>query len=239
MIGRVDRGDVPDVEYLTITKVRLYFNMTSDDPKKLERMVSKIKEQVEREVNDRLPRKVGIIAVQHFKQNFRDSGFHDGGLRPWKKSQRELRGGMGASARYKTLTSARNHLMSSTEAHIGRGEVSIENPVPYAVIHNEGGTIVSNPTITPKMRKYAWAMVYKLSGRKRGRKGKRVGGSKEAIPEEAKKWMALALTKKTKLKIRAKMPKRQFIGESRELVEKVNKEVNDSIQRIKDGISTL
>lgn len=213
--------------------------MTSDDPKKLERMVSKLTEQVEREVNDRLPRKVGLIAVQHFRQNFRDSGFHDGGLRPWKKSQRELRGGMGASARYKTLTSARNHLMSSTQAHIGRGEVSIENPVPYAVIHNEGGTIVSNPTITPKMRRYAWAMVYKLSGRKRSRKGNRAGGSKEAIPEEAKKWMALALTKKTKLKIRAKIPKRQFIGESRELVEKVNKEVNDSIQRIKDGISTL
>ena len=213
--------------------------MTSDDPKKLERMVSKLTEQVEREVNDRLPRKVGLIAVQHFRQNFRDSGFHDGGLRPWKKSQRELRGGMGASARYKTLTSARNHLMSSTQAHIGRGEVSIENPVPYAVIHNEGGTIVSNPTITPKMRRYAWAMVYKLSGRKRGRKGNRAGGSKEAIPEEAKKWMALALTKKTKLKIRAKIPKRQFIGESRELVEKVNKEVNDCIQRIKDGISTL
>lgn len=216
--------------------------MTSDDPKKLERMVSKIKEQVELEVNDRLPRKVGIIAVQHFKQNFRDSGFLDGGLRPWKKSQRELRGGMGASARYKTLTSARNHLMSSTQAHIGQGEVSIENPVPYAVIHNEGGTIVSNPTITPKMRKYAWAMAYKLSGRKRGstgKRGKRTGGDKEAIPEEAKKWMALALTKKTKIKIRAKMPKRQFIGESRELMQKVSKEVNDSIQRIKDGISTL
>ena len=93
------------------------------------------------------------------------------------------------------------------------------------------------------MRKYAWAMVYKLSGHKRGkatgRKGKRAGGSKEAIPEEAKKWMALALTKKTKIKIRAKMPKRQFIGESRELMQKVSKEVNDSIQRIKDGISTL
>ena len=216
--------------------------MTSDDPKKLVQLVTKLKEQVEREVNDRLPRKVGIIAVQHFKQNFRDSGFLDGGLRPWKKSQRELRGGMGASARYKTLTSARNHLMSSTQAHIGQGEVSIENPVPYAVIHNEGGTIVSNPTITPKMRKYAWAMAYKLSGRKRGstgKRGKRTGGSKEAIPEEAKKWMALALTKKTKIKIRAKMPKRQFIGESRELMQTVNKYLIDSIQRIKDGISTL
>ena len=213
--------------------------MASDDPKQLGRLIMKLKEQVERDVNDRLPRKVGIIAVQHFKQNFRDSGFTDGGLRPWKKSQRELRGGLGVSSRYKTLTSARNHLMSSTQAHIGRGEVSIENPVPYAVIHNEGGTIVSNPTITPKMRKYAWAMAYKLSGRKKGRKGKRTGGSQEAIPEEAKRWMALALTKKTKIKIRAKMPKRQFIGESRELMQKVSKEVNDSIQRIKDGISTL
>ena len=58
--------------------------MTSDDPKKLARMVSRLKDEVEREVNDRLPRKVGIIAVQHFKQNFRDSGFRDGGLRPWK-----------------------------------------------------------------------------------------------------------------------------------------------------------
>nr|WP_314661555.1 hypothetical protein [uncultured Porphyromonas sp.] len=58
--------------------------MTSDDPKKLARMVSRLKDEVEREVNDRLPRKVGIISVQYFKQNFRDSGFRNGGLRPWK-----------------------------------------------------------------------------------------------------------------------------------------------------------
>ena len=210
--------------------------MTSD-PKQLERMISRLKDEVEREVNDRLPRKVGIIAVQHFKQNFRDSGFRDGGLRPWKKSQRELAGGKTAASRYKTLTSARNHLMSSTEAHPGRGEVSIENPVPYAALHNEGGTLVSNPTITPKMRKYAWAMVYKLSGRRRGApKGK---GAQQPLSEEAQRWKALALTKKTKLRIRAKMPKRQFIGESRELKEKVSKEITDSINKIKDGISTL
>lgn len=205
--------------------------------KDIVRLVERLKDEVEREVNDRLPRKVGIIAVQHFKQNFRDSGFRDGGLRPWKKSQRELAGGRGAAARYKTLTSARNHLMSSTEAHPRRGEVSIENPVPYAAIHNEGGTLVSNPTITPKMRKYAWAMVYKLSGRRRG--GAKGKGAAQPLSEEAQRWKALALTKKTKLRIRAKMPKRQFIGESRELKEKVNKEITDSINKIKDGISTL
>nr|WP_314594636.1 hypothetical protein [uncultured Porphyromonas sp.] len=205
--------------------------------KDIVRLVERLKDEVEREVNDRLPRKVGIIAVQHFRQNFRDSGFRDGGLRPWKKSQRELAGGKTAASRYKTLTSARNHLMSSTEAHPGRGEVSIENPVPYAALHNEGGTLVSNPTITPKMRKYAWAMVYKLSGRRRG--GAKGKGAAQPLSEEAQRWKALALTKKTKLRIRAKMPKRQFIGESRELSEKVSKEITDSINKIKDGISTL
>lgn len=38
-----------------------------------------------REVNDRLPRKVGVIAVNHFKQNFRDGGWLDDGLHPWKE----------------------------------------------------------------------------------------------------------------------------------------------------------
>lgn len=215
----------------------------TNDPKQLERLISKLKEEVEREVGDRLPRKVGVIAVNHFRQNFRDSGFRDGGLRPWQKSLRELAGGKGAASRYKTLTSARNHLMSSTQAVPGYGEVSIENPVPYAAIHNEGGILESNPTITPKMRKFAWAMVYKIAGKRKRPKGakRRKKGSKPPapLPPEAEKWKALALTKKTKIHILAQMPKRQFIGESRELADKVTKEVEQSIQRIKNGISTL
>lgn len=207
--------------------------MSSTDPKIIERKVIALKKQLELEVNDHLPRKVGILAVQHFKQNFREEGFVHGGLRPWQKSKRQLSGGKGASSRYKTLTSARNHLMSSIEAHPTRGAVSIKNAVPYARIHNEGGTISSNPTITPQMRKYAWAMYYKTAGRS---KRKRKRGD---IPEEAKKWLGLALTKKTKLHIRAKMPKRQFIGESKELEQKVSQEITNSLNKIKDGIPTL
>lgn len=215
----------------------------SSDPRAVVRMVEYLKAELEREVNDRLPRKVGVIAVQHFRQNFRDSGFRDGGLRPWQKSKRELSGGSGASARYKTLTSARNHLMQSTSATPRRGEVLIVNAVPYASLHNEGGTINSHPQITPQMRRFAWAMVYKLSGRKRsrgGKRGKRHRGVKAPpLPPEAEKWKALALTKKTHLRIRAKMPKRQFIGDSRELSQKVNHEVEQSINKIKNGIPTL
>lgn len=207
--------------------------MPNTDPKVIERKVMALKKMLEVEVNDRLPRKVGVLAVQHFRQNFREEGFVDGGLRGWTKSKRQLSKVRDASARYKTLTSARNHLMSSIEAHPTRGAVSIRNPVPYARIHNEGGTISSNPTITPKMRKYAWAMYYKTAGR--GKKKLKPGDT----PEEAKKWLALALTKKTKLQVRAKMPKRQFIGESQELTQKVSQEVTSTLKKITDGISSL
>lgn len=213
----------------------------SSDPKVIERKVEALKRQLELEVKDRLPRKVGVLAVQHFKQNFREEGFVDGGLRPWQKAKRQLSGGRNASSRYKTLTSARNHLMSSIEAHPTSGAVSIENHVPYAKIHNEGGTISSNPNITPKMRKFAWAMYYKTSGIKksRGTRKKGKGKTPKVIPKEAQKWLGLALTKKTKLHIRAKMPKRQFIGESKELEQKVSQEITNSIKKITDGISTL
>lgn len=216
--------------------------MTTSDPKKFAQLVERLQQKIKVELQDKLPRKVGIIAVNHFKQNFRDSGFMDGGLTPWQKSQRELRGGRRAKARYKTLTSGRNHLMSSIEAQPAPGEVSITNPVPYAAIHNEGGTLVSNPRITPQMRKFAWAMAYEAAGIRKGSgaKGKRKKGQKRPpLPPEAQKWVAMALTKKTHLRIKAKIPKRQFIGDSRELAEKVDKEIITTLEKIKRGIPTM
>ena len=45
------------------------------DAKNIQKLVERIKDDVEKEVYDRLPRKVGVIAVNHFKQNFRDGGW--------------------------------------------------------------------------------------------------------------------------------------------------------------------
>ena len=53
------------------------------DAKNLQMLVQKAKDDILKEVNDRLPRKVGIIAVNHFKQNFRDGGWLDDGLHPY------------------------------------------------------------------------------------------------------------------------------------------------------------
>lgn len=200
-------------------------------PKDIEKRIIRAKEDIQKEVTDRLPRKVSVVAVNHFKQNFRDGGWLDGGLHPWKRTRRQ--DGNTPDAKYGPLTSRHDHLMRSIQARTAPGEVSIENPVPYAAIHNEGGDITSHPTITDKMRKYAWRMVYSLSGVK----GK--GKLPKELPAEAEKWKGLALTKKSQLTVHARIPQRQFMGDSAELRTKINKIINESIKRIKDGINAL
>lgn len=199
------------------------------DAKEIERRISRVKDEIQKEVTDRLPRKVGVVAANHFKQNFRDGGFTDGGVKQWKRTKRQ--DGNTTDAKYSPLTSRRNHLMRSIQSETSPGQVTISNPVPYAAVHNEGGTINTHPTITKRMRRMAWAKVYALSGVK----GK--GKLPKDLPSGAKMWKALALTKKTKLNITARIPRRQFIGDSRELTAKINKMLGESIEKIKELVS--
>lgn len=53
------------------------------DARDIQKLVAKAKDDIIKEVHDRLPRKVGVVAVNHFKQNFRDGGWLDNGLHPW------------------------------------------------------------------------------------------------------------------------------------------------------------
>ncbi len=201
------------------------------DANDIEKLVKKAKDDILKEVNDDLPRKVGVIAVNHFKQNFRDSGWLDNGLHPWKRTRRQ--DSNSPDAKCGPLTSPRKHMMSSIQAETAPGQVTIENPVPYAAIHNDGGDITTHPTVTDRMRKYAWHMVYSLAGIK----------DEEKLPKEleaeAGMWKGLALTKKSSITVHAHIPKRQFMGDSAELRVKVNKLIQDSIQKIKDGIIAL
>lgn len=195
--------------------------------KQIADIIARAPKQVERAMRDEIPRKAAIIAKNHFRQNFRDSGFTDDGLHAWKKTRRQE-----AGSPYKPLTSERNHLMNSVDAVSAPGQVTVVNPVPYARIHNEGGTIHTNPTVTPKMRKMAWAKAYSIAGVSKGDK------LPKDLPEEARKWRALALTRKEKLNIKIKMPRRQFIGDSKELRIKINQIVINKLNEIKNGITS-
>ena len=197
------------------------------DAKQIANIIARAPKQVEAAMRDEIPRKVAVVAKNHFMHNFDESGFVDGGLRPWKKTRRQE-----AGDERKPLTSQRDHLMNSIDVVGALGQVTVVNPVPYARIHNEGGTIHSQPTITPKMRKMAWAKAYSVARVSKG------GKLPKDLPEEARKWRALALTKKEKLNIKIKMPRRQFIGESKELHEKINQVIINKLKEISNGINT-
>ena len=90
------------------------------DANDIEKLVKKAKDDTLKEVNDRLPRKVGVTAVKHFKQNFRDGGWLDNGLHPWKRTRRQ--DSNSPDARYGPLTSRSNHMMRSIQGTEDKGD---------------------------------------------------------------------------------------------------------------------
>jgi phage gpG-like protein len=161
----------------------------------------------------KLPVKVGNMAKAHYQDNIRQEGFVNGGLHPWTKTKRQQSGGASAAANYGALLSSRKHLYSSIKYTPSDYRVRVANDLKYAPVHNWGGTV--SPTVTPKMRKFAWAMHYKEAGKDK----------KKDTP-----WKRLALTKKTKLNIR--IPQRQFLGESKELSEQIRQTMDSEIRNI-------
>ena len=181
----------------------------------------------------RMPVVAGRMAKDHFQDNFRKGGFVNGGLHPWAKAKRLSAGGTDAASQYGTLLSGRNHLFNSIKYIPSDYRVKVANDVVYAPLHNWGGSV--SVTVTERMRRFAWAKFYKASGKarkvatkqKNGHKGAAVG---QTANPQASFWKNLALTKKKKLDIR--IPQRQFLGESKELTEKINERIEKEIRNI-------
>ena len=174
-----------------------------------------------------MPVKIGAMAKAHYQDNIRQEGFTDGGVKKWPKTKRQLSGGKSVAAGYGALQSSRMHLYDSIKYVPGDRRVKVSNDLVYAPVHNWGGAV--NPIVTPKMRKFAWAKYYQAGGgRKKGVASAKIDGNVES--QEAVKWKKLALTKKTKLSV--KIPQRQFLGESRELNEKIAAKTETEIRNI-------
>ena len=141
-----------------------------------------------------LPIKVGRIATDHFKENFRKGGFVNGGLHPWQPAKRQLSGSKRATDNYGTLLSSRKHLFGSIKYIPGDGSVVVRSNLIYAPIHNWGGTI------------------YQQRKRKNAGKGKK----------------SLALPKRVAITI----PQRQFLGESKELDDKIHQKIESELEKI-------
>ena len=134
-----------------------------------------------------------------FKESFDKGGFTDVSFQKWEdRKQPDYRTG-GA------LLNATGFLKDSIEvAKKDSNSITFGSYAPYAKIHNEGG-IVSIP-LTPKMKKYFWAMFKKTND---------------------SKWKYMALSKKNNIVI--KFPKRQFMGHSTTMMKQLDQEIKKLI----------
>ena len=203
------------------------------DIKDFARQVERKRKKLDDMMRRRMPVIAGRMAKDHFQDNFRRGGFVNGGLHPWPKAKRLSSCGTDAASQYGTLLSGRNHLFKSIKYIPSDYRVRVANEVIYAPIHNWGGSV--SVTVTDRMRRFAWAKFYKASGKARKAvTGRKKGRNRAAVGQvanpQASFWKNLALTKKKKLDIR--IPQRQFLGDSKELTEKINKRIEKEIRNI-------
>lgn len=203
------------------------------DIKDSAKLVEQIRKELDTMMRRRMPVIAGRLAKDHFQDNFRRSGFVNGGLHPWPEARRLTSGGTDAASQHGTLLSGRKHLYNSIQYVPSDYRVRVYNEVAYASIHNWGGTV--SVTVTDRMRRFAWAQFYQASGKSRkaamgGKKGRKRANAKQAAGPQASFWKNLALTRKKKLNIR--IPQRQFLGESEELTAKINERLEKEIRNI-------
>lgn len=195
-----------------------------------EKFMEKERKALDRLMRREMPVIAGRMAKEHFQNNFRQGGFVNGGLHPWPKAKRLSSGRTDAAGNYGTLLSGRNHLFKSIKYIPSDYRVKISNDVIYAPVHNWGDTV--QPAVTDKMRKWAWRQFYKSAGIRKNtsKKTKSLRLKEAAANPQAQMWKGLALTKKKKLNIH--IPQRQFLGESEELNEKIEKKMAEKITNI-------
>ncbi len=164
-------------------------------PEQFDNLIKQKAKELEAYVVTRFPAEAGNTAIRFINGNFKAQGWQGSSFKPWAKNKR---GG--------TTLVQTGHLRSATFYITSPGMATIRNTEPYADIHNEGGDLTI--PVTDKMRKFAWAMYYKESGK--GIKKTKGGAEYQSIEvgRKAGKWRGLALTKKTYLNIN--IPRRQF-----------------------------
>lgn len=150
-----------------------------------------------------IPLKVSVEMEEFSKENFRQGGFVDNGLTPWKRTLRQ-KFGKGEDALRTPLLSRNRNLMNSVQHRYTPFKATVYNDLEYADIHNEGGEI----EVTEQMKRFFWAKYYETK-------------------IEMYKGLALKDVGDT-----IKIPKRQFIGDSATLRNSIEKIIESEITRV-------
>ncbi len=154
---------------------------------------------------DRIPNEVAAIAVRFSKERFREQGWLDESFQPWKERKIYRKG----KKRSQTLLVNTGRLKRSIrKISANSKQVVIGTDVPYAQIHNDGGTIKETVTVKQHTVK---AHQRKVSSRVRE------GRTESVKAHNVKQHSVKTHTRQMNLRI----PARPFIGQSGALEQQI------------------
>lgn len=159
--------------------------------------------------------------MDEFDKNFTRKAFFD---KKWEDAK--LKNNKGS------LMMRTGKLRRSLKAKISGTEIVFSSSVPYASLHNEGGTV----TVTHKMKRFFWAMYYKTAGAVAQTKKGEASKSKRSVRlnEEAAQWKALALQKVGK---KMHITQRQFIGDHPQIKKSIERVMQEHLKALEKQIS--
>ena len=151
-----------------------------------------------------VPKRVAAVAERHFKESFRQQGFTDSSFSRWRPTKN------GKANR--TLKKSGRLMNSVRVAHATWNRIQVVaggQHVPYAKIHNEGGTIHRQATRRAHFRKKH------MANTRRG-----------TVMRNA------TMVRRHQVMMNTHIPKRQFMGRSRAMELKMRSVVLKSIQTV-------
>jgi phage gpG-like protein len=156
-----------------------------------------------------IPAEIAAIAVNFSKERFQEQAWQGETKEPWTPRKRPRKGKTGKISKTQTLLVKTGRLKRSIrKISATEDKIIIGTDVPYAQIHNEGGTI--NTTATVK------AHTVKEHTRKRKGRSERVKSH---------------TVKTHQRKVNTTIPKRQFIGNSKSLQDKIISHITARFER--------
>lgn len=164
-------------------------------------------------------------AVNHFRKSFENEGFTDETLSKWEKRKNYSRrgkrnGGIRSVLKYRKILYLKGNLKRSVRiSSFSSSKQVISSDLPYSAIHNEGGLIQEGSHIRHK------TITASIRGSGYFKNGKFVKGRAKKIKLLGEGYNVNRTS--------FKMPKRQFIGNSRKLERftqaKINAKINTAI----------
>lgn len=166
--------------------------------------------QIANDLKQNASRYAASEAVKFFKESFVKEGFTDASFQKWQRPKNPMAG-------KRTMYKSGNLMRSIKKQSATLSKVVVIADSDYADIHNSGGTI----TVTAQMKKYFWAKYYELVGKVTTNKKGAVSLNKSnrAIGAKAMFCKRMALMP---VGSKIKIPKHQFMGESKTLMNNFN-----------------